>query len=70
MSNAIELQETLSEDASISETVLEPPHEEFESLSKSDAWMLYASHASSTWNARSYEFAAVRRMTNLMLDEV
>lgn len=29
-------------------------------LSKSQAWNLYASHFLSTWNARTYEFAAVR----------
>lgn len=29
------------------------------SLSRSQAWNLYVSHAFSTWNARGYEFAAV-----------
>lgn len=29
-------------------------------LTPSQAWNLYVSHALSTWNARGYEFAAVR----------
>ncbi|MCJ1387491.1 hypothetical protein MMC18_000334 [Xylographa bjoerkii] len=36
-----------------------PDCEEYRSMTRSDAWSLYVSHALSTWNARSYEFAAI-----------
>jgi len=68
MSDAIELEEMLPEEISLPGTVPEPRHEDFEPLSRNNAWMLYASHASSTWNARSYEFAAVREKTAVTCD--
>ncbi|MCJ1286286.1 hypothetical protein MMC26_005631 [Xylographa opegraphella] len=41
------------------EEILEHYLEDYETLTRSDAWSLYVSHALSTWNARSYEFAAI-----------
>jgi iron-regulated transporter 1 len=38
-----------------------------ESLSRSQAWNLYTSHLLSTWNARTYEFAAVSLSSSLCL---
>ena len=36
------------------------PDEEHNSMSRSQAYNLYTSHFLSTWNVRTYEFAAVR----------
>lgn len=35
---------------------------EYEGMSSSQAWNLYTSHFLSTWNARTYEFAAVSNL--------
>lgn len=38
------------------------------SLSRSQAWNLYTSHMLSTWNARTYEFAAVSPLRGCFTD--
>lgn len=35
-------------------------------MTPAQAWNLYVSHALSTWNARTYEFAAVQKPTTYL----
>jgi hypothetical protein len=38
------------------------------SMTRAQVWNLYTTHILSTWNARTYEFAAVRQSTQKMSD--
>lgn len=51
---------SFSDDASLHSDFEFDHNECHEPMSKSQAWNLYTSHLLSTWNMRTYEFAAVR----------
>jgi hypothetical protein len=48
------------EDSSTNDTQETESHENEVVLTKRQSWSLYLSHFLSTWNARGYEFAAVK----------